>query len=334
MYRLEQMGERWFLTWGMYPLSDKRLLVIDEFDALPQEDFGKLTEARTTGVVKVARVKNSETNARVRLILLTNPASARTLNSYTYGIESLKHLFASPADIRRLDLAVMLQTNDVSETTYNKERIKSTSQLISSELIRSSILWAWSRKPEQINIELESLRAILRESSRLGKKYGFAKEVPIMEPSDLRKKLARLAIALAGLVHSTDEAHEKVIVKPEHVAYVVEYLEVVYDNRNCRLDSFSDKSRQEAELTPEERVMIQKELDDIDFSDNAGVSSTILDLFRRNELMKPNELVDMLGYDRNQVMARLGILTNHNMITRTKNGLRKLPKFIEFLDNA
>jgi DNA-binding IclR family transcriptional regulator len=75
-------------------------------------------------------------------------------------------------------------------------------------------------------------------------------------------------------------------------------------------------------------------MEDLDFGDNATVSMEIIDLFRRNDILKPAEIIDMLGFERNQVNTRLAILTKHSMIKRTREGLRKLPKFIEYLLNG
>jgi hypothetical protein len=136
---------------------------------------------------------------------------------------------------------------------------------------------------------------------------------------------------MAALVHSTDEYHEKVIVNPEHVEAVVDFITIVYDDDNCRLDVYSAKSKEESELTEEERLEVKKALEDLDFGDNAPVSSEVIDLFRKNDILKPNEIMEMLGYERSQVNARLAILTKHTMIKRTREGLRKLPKFIEYL---
>lgn len=331
VYRLEQLGERWFITWGKYPLSDRKLIAIDEFSELNPEDFGKITEARTTGVLRVDRTVNTETNARVRTILLSNPAKSRTLSSFTHGVESLKPLFASPADIRRLDLAIFLQSGDVPKSVLNAEYPKPPVQLINSDTLRDSVLWAWSRKAEDIVITDKAMKLILRKADELGEKYGYAQDVPLMEPADLRKKVARLAIAAAALVHSTDETHTKVIVNVDHVEVVVDFLGIVYDDNNCRLDSYSARSKEESELTEEERLAIDNQLQTLDFGDNASVSAEIVDLFRKNDILKPAEIIDMLGYERSQVNARLGILTKHSMIKRTREGLRKLPKFIEYL---
>jgi hypothetical protein len=335
VYRLEQLGERWFITWGKYPLSDRKLIAIDEFSELHPEDFGKITEARTTGVLRVDRTVNTETNARVRLLLLTNPARSRTLSSFTHGVESLKPLFASPADIRRLDLALFLQSGDVSKAVLNQDHDddKPKPQIIRGDMLRNSILWAWSRKPDQIEITKPAMKKVLAKADELSEKYGYAQDIPLMEPADLRKKLARMSIALAALVHSTDETHEKIIVRPEHVEYVWEFIQVIYDNQNARLDIYSMKSKEESELTEEEAEAVHKTLDDLDFADNAGVSQEILELFRKNDILKPAEIIDMLGYERAQVNSRLSVLTKHSMIKRTRDGLRKLPKFIEYLNN-
>lgn len=339
VYMLEQIGERWFIKWGSYPLSDRRLVVIDEFSEMPPDDFGKITEARTTGVLKVNRAGiNTETNARVRLVMMSNPAKARTLASFTHGVEALKPLFASPADIRRLDLAVFLQSGDVPKSVLNAEvegddaRQRAVgSDKIRPEVLRHSILWAWSRTADQIEITKAATKKLLEKANELGEKYGYAQDVPLMEPSDLRKKLARMAIALAALVHSTDETHEKVIVKPEHVVYVCDFIEVVYDNKNARLDTYSAQAREESELTEEERQLVTHQLNALDMADNAEVSHDMIELFRRNEILKPAELTDMLGYDKGQINARLSILSKATMINRTREGLRKMPKFIEYL---
>jgi hypothetical protein len=331
VYRLEQLGERWFITWGKYPLSDRKLLLIDEFSELDPADFGKITEARTTGVLRVDRTVNTETNARVRLLLLSNPANIRTLSSFTHGVESIKPLFASPADIRRLDLAVFLQSGDVAKSVLNREYPKPTSQLIASDVLRDSILWAWSRSANDIEITAPAMKLILKRAGELGEKYGYCQDIPLMESADLRKKLARVSISLAGLLHSTDDTHTKIIVQPEHVDAVVDFFAIIYDDSNCRLNVYSAMSKEESELSDEERDLIKKNLTDLDFGDNADVSTEIIELFRKNDILKPNEIMDMLGFEKAQILSRLAVLTKHSMIKRTREGLRKLPKFIEYL---
>jgi hypothetical protein len=99
------------------------------------------------------------------------------------------------------------------------------------------------------------------------------------------------------------------------------------------LDAYSFKAKEETELTEEEKEEVTKALENMDFGDNSPVSNEVIDLFKKNDILKPQEIMDMLGYERKQVNDRLAILTKHSMIKRTREGLRKLPKFIEYVNS-
>lgn len=332
IYRLEQIGERWFITWGKYPLNDRKLLIIDELTGLSEDDLGKMTEARSTGVLKVDRAVNAETNARTRLILMSNPRNGKQLFQFTHGVEALKYIFPEASDIRRLDLALFLATKDVPKTVLNRKYKKPAKQLIPSSLMKNSILWAWSRKPEDIVITEPALDRILDIAGQLGDIYGPAEDIPLVSPADQRMKLARLAVALAAFLHSTDENHEKVIVLPEHVDFINMYLRSVYDAKNCRYNVYADNARAEGDLSPEEVVEVKEKLQKYDVEDALNVSQEMLELFRRNDVLKAQELQDMTGFGREIINPRLAVLVKYNFLKRTRNGFRKLPKFIEFLD--
>jgi hypothetical protein len=91
-YSVQQIGERWFVRWGLYPLNDRRLLAIDELSELNEEDLGKMTQGRSDGVLRVDRVASAETNCRTRLIWLTNPRNRKQLCDFSHGIEALKYI--------------------------------------------------------------------------------------------------------------------------------------------------------------------------------------------------------------------------------------------------
>jgi hypothetical protein len=334
VYRLEQIGERWFINWGKYPLNDRKLLKIDELAEMSAEDLGRMTESRSTGVLKVDRVINAETNARTRLFLMTNPRDKRPLREFTYGVEALKTVFDAPADIRRLDLAVFMASGDVPQEVLNRKipPPENRTSLISSETIKNSVLWAWSRRADHVNITEPAVDLILAEAGRLADKYGHAQNIPLCEPADLRIKLARMAVAAAALVHSTDKTHEQVIVTADHVRYVVEFLELIYDAKNCRLDSYSAMAKEESELTEEEAATITKEIQQFDFTAAGGQGKEILRLFRRNDILKASDITDMTGFERQEVTQVIGILSKHQLVRKTRYGLRKLAKFLIYLD--
>jgi hypothetical protein len=57
------------------------------------------------------------------------------------------------------------------------------------------------------------------------------------------KKIARLAIAVAGYLVSTDDTYEKIIVKNEHVDFAVNFLKGIYDNEVFKLKEFATHER-------------------------------------------------------------------------------------------
>jgi hypothetical protein len=332
-YNMQKMGDKWFLTWGMYPLSDRRLLKIDEFSAMDADTFGTLTEARTSGVLKVHGMVNTETNARVRLVLLTNPAKPRrSLAEFTYPVESIKYLLPESSDIRRLDLAIFLAEGDVSPDVLHRPHKPSEVQLLPSELLRNSILWMWSRTEHDIVITPEAKQAIFAEAKMLSKKYGASRDIPLLAPSDLDKKLARVSIALAGLLHSTDETHEKVIVKPEHVHYIAEWIDLLYSLPNCQFDAYNVVAQKESELSDEEAQEIWEALHKLNDEKGTDYVGQILDLFSTHDSFTVNDIVDLTGFSRDDVLAVTGVLTRHHMLKKVRrSGMIKLPKLQKYL---
>jgi DNA-binding MarR family transcriptional regulator len=278
-----------------------------------------------------------EFNTRVRLALLSNPARGKQLREFTHGVESLKELWQAAADIRRLDFCLFLKTSDITdsgEDVVNTEYPYPDEQSISGDALKHSILWAWSRQPEHIQWQKAAEKACLEAAARMSEKYGAADDIPLVSPADQRIKLARMAVALAALVHSTDDTHEKVIVKPEHVEFIENYLNHIYDAKNCRYDVYARYAREETVLTPEERQIISAKMDQVDLEAQSEAHVLVLDLYRRNNMLRSNEIKDLTNLDTNTVNSVLRVLSQHHMIKRTKNGFQKLPKLVEYLEFA
>ena len=47
---LQQLGSRWFVSWGIIPMHDKRLVVLEEIKGTPIEVLAKLTDMRSSGI--------------------------------------------------------------------------------------------------------------------------------------------------------------------------------------------------------------------------------------------------------------------------------------------
>ncbi len=239
LYSFQENGKgSWMLIWGALPLNDLGLAVIDEFGDLPEEEFSKLTDVRSSGIVKATGVVTAETFARVRLIALTNPKKGRHLAEYEYPVASLKELVPAAEDIRRFDFACAVSSGEVAVETINDPDIKKVDHKFTSGICSDLIRWAWSRTENQVEFTDDCSRLILHEATRMAKEY-YAGAIPLVEPADQRLKIARLSAACAARVFSTDDTGEKLIVKPEHVLFVTGLLSSIYNHANFRYRDWS-----------------------------------------------------------------------------------------------
>lgn len=240
-YNMQQNGNSWFLIWGAFPLNDGGLIAVDEFSGMSEADIASLSEIRSSGICRVKAVVNDETSARTRAIYISNPRSGRPLASETYGVQAVLKLFGTTEDVRRLDIAVGVASGEVAPELINSDysKMAEVPHVYTSEVCNTGVMWAWSRSPEQIIIEDDATKKILEQAIMLSAKYSSA--IPLAEPADMRLKLARLSIAAAARVASTDETFETIIVKPEHVDFIVEYLQEVYDAPALQYNLMSKK---------------------------------------------------------------------------------------------
>lgn len=240
-YNMQQNGNSWFLIWGAFPLNDGGLIAVDEFSGMSEEDIASLSEIRSSGICRVKAVVNDETSARTRAIYISNPRSGRPLASETYGVQAILKLFGTTEDVRRLDVAVGVASGEVDATLINSDysKMEQIDHVYTTDICNIGVMWAWSRAPEQIIIEDDATREILNQAIKLSSKYSSA--IPLAEPADMRLKLARLSIAAAARTASTDETYEDIIVKPEHVKFVVDFLQEVYDAPALQYNKMSNK---------------------------------------------------------------------------------------------
>lgn len=240
-YNMQQNGNTWFLIWGAFPLNDGGLIAVDEFSGMSEEDIASLSEIRSSGICRVKAVVNDETSARTRAIYISNPRSGRPLASETYGVQAILKLFGTAEDVRRLDIAVGVASGEVDATLINSDysKMEQIDHVYNTDVCNAGVMWAWSRSPEQIIIDEEATREILRQAVALSNKYSSA--IPLAEPADMRLKLARLSIATAARMASTDETYESIVVHPEHVNFVVNFLQEVYDAPALQYDKMSSK---------------------------------------------------------------------------------------------
>lgn len=321
---LEKLGDTWMLSWGRLPLNDKRLVIIDEAQGLQPTAIESLSDVRATGVAEITKIRTERTHSRCRLIWLANPPTGQTLSQLNQGVQSIRDLFKKPEDIRRLDFAVTLASGDVDYArAINVRHVDSGPPRFNADVCRELVLWVWSRRSDQITFEQDATDLILSEATRMGRRYHPA--IPLVEPADQRLKLARLAVAAAARVHSTDPTGEQIVVRHEHVAFVANYLERIYNSRSMSYGEFSDQQRGTEELEPDSEEAIRAEIEGWVNAPGA------LGFFRQAGNFKKTELIDVVGWDDVYTKAQLKYLASKRLIRTTRDGYRKNAVFISLL---
>jgi len=317
------IGGRYMLTWGKIPQNDRRLIVLDEFSGMPDEEVATMTRLRTEGVAESQGINPAQTSARTRMVFLSNAKNGKPLNHYNYGIEAVNRLFKEHQDVRRLDLAVCVQSGDVPLEVINKKHTPDFSKhTYTTALCKNLILWAWSRDPRQVKFMPGSEDKILKESIRLGKKYRC--DIVLVEPSDQRLKIARLAAAAAARVFSTSNGKD-LEVFPEHVEYAVKFVERVYDHRAMQYDVYARNKQTRMFMSPENAKKLRYELEKLENPRH------LVGIFLTSNYFRKGELADLTGYDKNEIGDLLKLLSKSYCIEATTGGYRKNPMFTEFL---
>ena len=238
-YAYQKVNDSWFLLWGKYPLNDGRLLFVDEAQRLSPEDIDKVRKGRSDGKIVAAGIRSGEHPTRTRLIMTCNPRYQGVVDDQMFGIELIKETFQDE-DVRRFDFAIISSSSD-DKADINLRRASSdpAAQLITAETLAASIRWAWSRRPEHVVFSDDAVQATYEMARSLTEAYGDARDIPLVLESDIRHKVARIAVAIAALLHSTDESHERVVVTGEHVAAVGDFLISAYAHPNCSFDVYA-----------------------------------------------------------------------------------------------
>ena len=321
---LQQTGDkRWFLTWGKIPLNDGRLFVIDEASGLEQEDIAKMSGIRSSGVAEVTKIHTEKTQARTRLIWLSNPRNGQALSTFSYGVQAIQYLIGKAEDISRFDFLITASRDEVPIDEINK-RIDPKAKVAhkyTSELCKLLVLWAWSRKPEDIIFSEEAIDLCLKYAIVQGREY--SSKIPLVEGANQRIKIAKLAVASACRVFSTDETGEKVIVNAEHVEFAYNFLEEIYRKPSLDYRGYSDRDLEDKRIAEEHRDEIMGYL---------NAYPMIGDLFDRQEYVWPKHFEEQIGQARETISEHIARFSGARMIYDANGkGYKKTPAFIQLL---
>lgn len=313
---LQQFGanKEWAVTWGAIPINDRRLVVLDEISGLDLKRIGELSSARSSGVAELHKIQQERTHSRTRLIWLGNPRDGR-MTDYTYGVQAIRPLIGNAEDIARFDLAMSVASGDVSSDDINRSR-EAGAQRYDRESCSALLRWAWSRTPDQVAWADGATEGVYRSASDLGRRY--VEDPPLIQAANAREKVARLAVAIAARLFSSDERGERIVVQRAHVRAAVAFLDRLYSMEGF---GYAERSREviEDRAAAERPENIVKARDAL--RRNAG-----LDKFLRSQgKFRRQDLEEILDIDREEANAIISELYQLRMIWKDKGDVRLTP---------
>lgn len=225
----EKMGStgRFGTKWGVIPLHDRRLVVLDEVSGMADDNIiGRMSSVRSSGIAQITKMGGQETSARTRLIWLSNPVEG-TIGSMARGaIDGIKKLVPAPEDQARFDFAMSVARGEVSSEVINTTFHENVKHQYTSSLCALLVAWVWSRKAEDVWWEEGAEDLVFALAEELGHEY--LPDPPLVQTENMRMKLARLSVAVAARLFSTDRSGEKVLVAAKHVHTAVAILNRLY----------------------------------------------------------------------------------------------------------
>lgn len=312
---VQQFGKRWFITWGKIPTNDRRLVILEELKGTSVEVIAKLTDMRSSGIAAITKIVNRTTHARTRLIVISNPRSSGNIDSYNYGIDCIKELIGSPEDVRRFDMALLLSAKEVDTATLSRMR-PVVEHKFTSELCRELILYAWTVP----NVVFEDEKFVIDKAVEL---CGlFVDDVPIVDRTSMREKLARLSAALAARTFSTLN-DETLLVRNCHVEYIAKFLETTYSSTYFGYREYSKKMLTAEQLTKPDTL--KKAILTTPYPEE------FVEALLSTEEIDMQFIQDTLGWQMNDARNLIAALNRCHAIKRHDRIYRKTAEFTAFL---
>lgn len=226
---------------GLIPQNHKGLIIFEEFGKCKNDLITELTDIRSSNEVRITRVSGTLTlPAMVRMIALSNVrangSDIKPIASYPNGLAIVTELVPTAEDIARYDILCVLGDKGTSQI----DPYWHAEEPYPAEAYQTRVRWVWSRTPDQVIISDEVGKHIIELSNLINSQYDCHIKV---FGTECWKKLARLSIAVAGYLVSTDETYQTIVVLEEHVDYAASLFIDLYDNPTFRLKEYVANER-------------------------------------------------------------------------------------------
>jgi hypothetical protein len=309
-------GKAWSVTWGIIPLQDRRLVVLDEMSGLADKDvIEQMSSIRSSGRAQITKIQQDETSARTRLIWIANPADGRRLQDTPgSGMTAIGTLVKNPEDIARFDIAMAASGDDVPVELINTSAPPTVRHRYTSRACEALVLWAWSRTADNVLWDAHVEEQIVEAATELGARY--VSEPPLVQVENIRMKLARIAVSMAARLFSTDDG-ERLIVRGEHVQAAVEFLDMVYGMESFGYLRHSRKVLAGRKLAEDRKSMVYRYL-----KENPGVLHALQTV--GSDRFRTRDFVDFAAMDQYEAQAATRFLMENRMVQRLAKGYMRM----------
>ncbi len=223
---VQQIGNRWHMTWGIIPMNDRRLVVLDEVSGMGEANIiERMSSVRSAGVAQITKIQTESTSARTRLIWISNPQDGTFLSeNRSGGIGALGTVVRNAEDVARFDFVMAAASGDVDSVTINQLAEPGPPQH-DAESCELLVKWSWSLSRDTVRIGSSAVEAASKAAIQLGERY--SPSPPLVQAQNVRFKVLRLAAALAARTFSSDRGGH-LLVNSGHVRDAVTFLEAAY----------------------------------------------------------------------------------------------------------
>ena len=310
---------------GLLPREHKSLVVLEEFSSMNDNEFiKKMTDIRSSNEVRIVRVDSElRVPCKLRMLTISNPKSrqggaGKSMKSYPNGIEIILELIDSPEDIARYDFFTV-----VPEPEHYASFLDVDYEKLPEINYRDRIRWVWTRKEDDISMSLDVQKHLVAVSNELNKKFNTHIR---LFGTEAWQKVARIAVASAGMLVSTDD-YQKIIVTKEHIDWARDFLIRIYDNEVFKLKQFVHEQRKFTEVDE----LLIKELQEL-----YNANSTMFNFLEMSSGVTRATLRDVSGLNNDDFsvvlnsMARLYLFqwsgANLTPSERFRKGLAKIDR--------
>lgn len=322
---LKQMGSQWYVSWGVIPQHDRRLVVLEELKGARVEIIASLTDMRSSGIAQTTKIEKRRSPARTRLIAVSNPRSERKMSSYAFGLEAIRELIGAPEDVRRFDACLIvadgeINSRDLNAMVRNPPKVKHEH---TTDLCKELVLWAWTRTETQVLISPEASAEISAAAGRLTDE--FCDDIPIVDKGSMRHKLSRLSVALAMRTFSTTTDELVCLVRQCHAQYVEKFLRRIYGSKTFGYGFYTEATKATVELIDAPQV--------VSYINGLAHPHEFRDQMLYNDDISANDVQDWAGLDRDEASRLISLLTRKRAIKRRSGSshYNKTPQFIALL---